>query len=233
MNFTTLLKDLCHVVYPKVCPGCAKYPQSETNLFCNTCQQELTFSHTGLVPTENRMISLFDNQYPIINAIALYAMDTDSLMDHCIKELKYNHRPEIGVGLGELFANRFQHFLKTEKIEYLIPVPLHRRKFIHRGYNQSLEICKGISSKTNIPISINTLSRTKQTKTQTGKSKSLRLQSLKLAFNILSENEVKGKHVLLIDDVITTGATLQGCISVLKRIENIRISIACIALPVE
>ncbi len=233
MNFTTLLKDLRHVVFPMVCPGCARYPQAQSTLFCKKCQDELSYSHTGLVPTKNRMVSLFDDQYAIEHAVALYAMDTDSRIEHCIRELKYNHRPEIGVGLGQLFAQRYQDFLRKTNIDCLIPVPLHKEKFIFRGYNQSNEICKGISSLTGIPVSTDTIARTKKTKTQTGKSKSHRLLSMNQAFKLKSEKGLTGAHILLIDDVITTGATLKGCIGVLQNIENIKISVACIALPVE
>lgn len=233
MNFTMFLKDLRQVIYPIVCPGCARYPQPSSTLFCELCREALTYSHTGLVPTENRMVSLFEDHYSIENAVALFAMDINSRIEHCIRELKYNHRPEIGVELGKLFANRFQTFLQRENITCLIPVPLHRQKFIYRGYNQSFEICKGISSLTNIPICSDSVTRSKKTNTQTGKSKSLRLNSMRQAFKLKSKSDLMGKHILLIDDVITTGATLKGCISVLQEIENIRISVGCIALPVE
>ena len=233
MNFTTLATDLLRLIYPSVCPGCSRYPQSEDALFCLACREVLPFSHTSLVPKQNRLICLFEGEYYVEIGIALFAMDIDSIVEHCIKELKYNHRPEVGIGLGELFAEYYQGLLIAEKIDVFIPVPLHRTKLIARGYNQAEEICKGISKRTEIAINSTSLKRSKKTKTQTQKSKSKRLKSLNNAFHLVSSHDLKGKHVLLIDDVITTGATLLGCIQALSDVEDIKISVACIALPVE
>ena len=233
MHLTTLATDLLRFIYPLVCPGCARHPQSQDALFCLACREELPFSHTSLIPKQNRLVSLFEGEYNIEIGIALLAMDINSIVEHCIKELKYNHRPEVGVGLGELFAEYYQGLLIAEEIDVLIPVPLHRTKLIARGYNQAEEICKGISAQTEIAINSTSLRRSKKTKTQTQKSKTKRLKSLNKAFHLVSTHDLHGKHVLLVDDVITTGATLLGCIQALSHVENIKISVACIALPVE
>ncbi len=233
MNFTTLAKDFLQLIYPLVCPGCAKYPQAEDALFCPSCKETLPFSHTSLVPKENRLIALFESEYNIQIGVALFAMDIESIIEHCIKELKYNHRPEVGIGLGELFGKHFHELLNSEKVDVIMPVPLHRTRLIARGYNQSEKICEGISKQTGLKINTTSLKRSKKTKTQTKKSKSKRLKSLNHAFRLQSPNDLTGKHVLLVDDVITTGATILSCIHALRDVKNITISVACIALPVE
>jgi len=143
--------------------------------------------------------------------------------------LKYNKSPETGIRIGELYAYELKRSEIFQKADLIIPVPLHPAKFKKRGYNQSECIANGISTVLNIPISVNNLVRIENTETQTKKSRYARYENLVNAFNINEKSEFIHKHIMLVDDVMTTGATLEACSIRLLEIEGTRISICTIA----
>jgi ComF family protein len=144
-------------------------------------------------------------------------------------QLKYNNSQETGVRMGELYAYELKRSAKFIRADIIIPVPLHPAKLKKRGYNQSECIANGLSAVLNIPVSINNLIRLENTETQTKKARYARYENLINAFSIMEKLEFVNKHIMLVDDVMTTGATLEACSILLQQIEGVEISICTIA----
>jgi ComF family protein len=161
---------------------------------------------------------------------ALFFFVKQGIVQGLIQELKYKNKPQYGIILGEIMGEtRFGDAIK-ENADIIIPVPLHKSKENKRGYNQSKMFAQGLSNSTGKPISINNLIRTKNTSTQTKMNREQRIENLKNAFEVSDAEEFTGKHILLVDDVLTTGSTLLECASVINQIPQIKISFATIAM---
>ena len=150
-------------------------------------------------------------------------------MQHLIHQLKYKGNKEAGVFLGQQIGESIKEAPLFQGIDFLIPVPLHPKREKQRGYNQSLMIAQGIHEVTGIPIGDKHLVRVVYTATQTHKTAEERYKNVKDIFEIRFPKELEGKHVLLIDDVLTTGATLESCAHQLETIPGIKISVATAA----
>lgn len=144
-------------------------------------------------------------------------------------QLKYNKRSEAGFRMGQLYADTLKNSETWIKPDLILPVPLHPEKLKKRGYNQSEHIAKGIASVIFAPVVSNNLTRTVYTETQTKKSRFSRYENLRQAFLCLDKSVFINKHILIVDDVMTTGATLEACCTVLLEIEGVEVSIATIA----
>ena len=151
------------------------------------------------------------------------------IVQSLIHQLKYKGRVEIGNLLGEWYGNEIKDIEIIKNIDYIVPVPLHTRRIKERGYNQVESFCKALSNKTDIPYIDKLLVRTKYNKTQTKKSKNERQENVQNIFNANFNENNFGKHYLLVDDVITSGATLELCAKALLKIPNSKISIITIA----
>jgi ComF family protein len=146
-----------------------------------------------------------------------------------IHALKYKGRKDIGIFLGEEFGKILKSCPPYSMSGIIIPVPLHRKKFLKRGYNQSEQFAIGLSSSMNIPFTTQCLLRKNASETQTHKSRFLRWQNVKDIFYIKNPDKIAGQKILLVDDVVTTGATLESCISALAVIPGVVITVATIA----
>ena len=168
-------------------------------------------------------------RFPFVQAIAFLYFRKGNRIQNLMHQLKYKKSPETGSRLGELYAYELKRSITYKPADLIIPVPLHPAKFRKRGYNQSECIAKGLSSILSIPVSTTNLVRLENTETQTKKSRYARYENLINAFHILDTSEFINKHVMLIDDVMTTGATLEACSILLQKIEGVEISICTIA----
>ena len=147
-----------------------------------------------------------------------------------IHALKYEENKEVGIYLGEQIAYEIESSQFFNSIDYIIPVPLHPKKEKIRGYNQSLYIAKGIKEILKIKIDSKSLQRKVNTESQTKKNKYSRWENVGQVFELIDKNRLSNKHILLVDDVVTTGSTLESCISTLEQSEGIKVSIVTIAL---
>jgi ComF family protein len=143
--------------------------------------------------------------------------------------IKYKHNKELAELVGTWFANDLKEDLIISKADYIIPVPLHPKKFKIRGFNQSEEFAKGLANGLEIPLNTTVLIRSDFTETQTKKNKYERWENVEDKFQLTNLDEFKNKHVVLVDDVITTGATIEACCAVLQQIEGVKISVLSIA----
>jgi len=150
-----------------------------------------------------------------------------------IHELKYKGNTDIGFYLGELMGNSLMKSNRFSSIDIIIPLPMYRDKEIQRGYNQATILSKGISNVSQIPVDENSVSRNKATATQTRKDRTERWLNVDQSFIINNRKAIEGKHVLLVDDVITTGATLEACGNLILQIPNTQLSISTLAQAVK
>jgi ComF family protein len=168
----------------------------------------------------------------IESGAAMYYFNKGNRVQLLIHQLKYKDRKDIGVILGEKYGVYLKNSPFFNTVELILPVPLHKKKRMQRGYNQSEEFAKGLGRTMNLPVDPYALYRNKATETQTRKSRFRRWQNVAEMFSVTNPSILQNKHVLLVDDVITTGATLEACIQSLSAIQGIRISVAAIAASV-
>jgi ComF family protein len=144
-------------------------------------------------------------------------------------ELKYNKKPDVGIRIGELYALQLNNTEIWNQPDLIIPIPLHPKRFKKRGYNQSEQVSKGMSAILNLPINTHNLIREENTQSQTKKSRFARYENLKDAFIVKNASELSHKHILLVDDVMTTGATMEACSIELLKIEGVKVSVCTLA----
>jgi ComF family protein len=229
MNYTvTCFKNICHLLYPEICAGCGSDLITGKNLICDDCLAAIpvTGYHLHL---ENPVEKIFRGRLPVATASAYAYFTKDSVVQNMLHSLKYGANKEMGVAMGRMIGRVLNSCESYKNISALVPLPLHLSKQRKRGYNQAEMICNGISIEMNIPVFTNVIGRRKKTETQTRKSRFERWNNIESKFVVKDNTTVMNKHVLLIDDVITTGATLEACGSELLKIEGLQLSIAAFA----
>lgn len=224
----SLLEDFLNLIYPRTCAACGNTLFRHEEVICSHCIIHLpkTFYHKD---SKNPLLSLFWGKIPIEMVSSFYFFNKGNKVQNLIHQLKYKNRPEIGVYIG----NRYGVYLKNSdlfsSIDLIIPVPLHHTKEKIRGYNQAEMFAKGLSQSMNIPYDTTSFIRNLVTETQTRKSKLERWENVKNKFKAEDSEKLKNQHLLLVDDVITTGSTLEACAQVLLAQEGVKISMASIA----
>jgi ComF family protein len=192
---------------PRLCPGCNKKLSVEERPVCADCLSSI------LIADEDRLQNEFDKNFGSTKVIkdfyAKFVFETDKTLQQIIHALKYKKQFKLGVFLGELVAEEIK--LKDWQIDLIIPVPIHHLKKAERGYNQSDYLAKGLSKSLSIPYSARAIKRTKYTESQTKLKMKERALNVSNAFKVRQPKKVSGKNILIVDDVITTGATTQEC----------------------
>lgn len=205
-----LIKDILNIIFPKVCCSCDRGLTRNEVLICFHCRSELP--KTNMADAyDNELVNKFLGKLEINFGLAYLYFLKSGITQKLLHQLKYNNVPEIGELLGKWFGAEMNRHELTGKINLIVPVPLHPKKQRKRGYNQSDHFAKGISEITNIPIDFESLKRILYSRSQTIKTKEQRWKSVEHAFQISDDKLIRNKNVLLVDDVITTGATLEAC----------------------
>lgn len=185
------------------------------------------------VVNENPVARHFYGRVSIEKAAALLEFRKGGISQTLLHALKYARKREIGTALGHRIGKKYLASGFLEGVDGIVPVPLHPVKLRKRGFNQSAVIAKGIEEKTGIPLLSNLLIRREYTETQTRKSRINRVDNVRTAFQIKSGTKLKqyqGRHLLIVDDVITTGATIEACVNCLSELDNLRVSVVALAL---
>ncbi len=222
MNWWTRILDF---ISPRLCVVCGERLSPTERSLCSVCMLHLPRTTYQFSPDDNPMAQLFWNLTPIKRAAALLYYEPHSELARLIYDLKYHDRPDIGEDMGRLMANEMQLAHYFDGIDVLLPVPLSRKRLRQRGYNQSEMLAIGVSDITHLPIVTNALRRKHFVKSQTRLSRHERQENVEDMFELRDGSRLQGKHVLLIDDICTTGATLIACIDALKKIPGIRLSV--------
>lgn len=228
MTFRDWLHSILNLFYPRVCAACGETLLKDEETVCLKCRYLLPKTGYELNP-DNPLAQTFYGRVKFHAVTACFFFAKSGKVQHLIHELKYKGNKEAGVFLGQQLGDTIKDAPLFQGIDYLIPVPLHPKREKQRGYNQSLMIAKGINEVTGIPIGDKYLIRAVNTATQTKKSAEERYKNVKDIFEVRFPEELEGKHVLLIDDVLTTGATLESCAHQLEDISGIIISAATAA----
>ena len=223
-----IVSSTLHLFYPHVCTGCGSDLLQEDNLLCLKCIHNLP--HTNFAALANNQIEKdFWGRIQLTAAYSQFYFSKEFLIQHLIHQLKYRGDTKIGFYLGEIMGKTILNSNRFSSVDALIPLPLYAGKEHKRGYNQATVICNGISSVMNIPVLNGAVIRQHATETQTRKHRTERWENVKSSFKVAKENELTGKHLLLVDDVVTTGATLEACGNVILETGNVKLSIATLA----
>lgn len=219
-----LLSDLMSFLMPKRCFYCKHQLLGDEKHLCLTCEFTLPKHHKEILVNQ-----LFDHSSHIHSINAFLRFQKTGISQSLIHNIKYNSNTELASYVGALFA----HKIESEPVhtaDFLIPVPLHAKKLKERGFNQSNYFALGIEKVLQIPIDNTSLQRIRYTESQTHKDKEERRENVKDCFKLSNEAKFTHKHIVLLDDVITTGATLEACVHAFRHVEGIKISILCMAM---
>ena len=220
------IKDsLLHLAFPHVCEGCGTDNLQAEHLLCLRCLSSLPSTNFHMHPN-NPIEKIFWGRIAITSATAQYYFTKESMMQHLMHQFKYKGNKDVGIYLGKLMGWAMLESNRFSYIDALVPLPLHKSKEHKRGYNQATLLCEGIASVLNKPVLRGAVTRPQQTETQTKKGRVQRWQNIEGKFLLANETVIENKHVLLVDDVITTGATLESCGREILKAKNVQLSIA-------
>lgn len=220
--------ELKSLLFPEVCMACGNKIPSKKAILCNTCTYELPRTNYHF-ETDNPVEEIFWGRITIERATSYYFFNKGSKFQKLMHALKYQGRQEVGIFFGRQMAQDLQRHNFLHTVDALVPVPLHPRKLHKRGYNQSAVIATGIHQVTGIPVRKDLAYRKVHSSTQTRKSRYERWQNVADIFGVHHRPEFKHSHLLLIDDVLTTGSTLEACAAKLIQTLHAQISIATLA----
>ncbi|KUG24388.1 competence protein f [hydrocarbon metagenome] len=221
MIFSEVLNDLSKVIFPPQCPGCSEilYPYT-AQIFCSNCTDNIKFIKGGICticgttfpdsPAENHLCGECLEKKPYFS-YARAVFSYENIILNAIHRFKYKRNMSIGEIMSSLMADFSFPDIDFTDYSLIIPVPLHIKRLRERGFNQSLILARAIGKKRQIPVNFSLLKRRKFTTTQTGSNRNERKQNIKGAFEVSDKNKIKGENVILIDDVYTTGATVNEC----------------------
>ncbi|MCA0429879.1 MAG: ComF family protein [Bacteroidetes bacterium] len=220
----SFINDFLSLIFPRNCEACLDVLYKHEQFMCNKCLINLPNS---VNQHKSKINLIFAGRIPVKNTFCLYVFLKDGKVQKLLHSIKYQEQNELAEFIGNQFALKFKNDLND--LDCIIPIPLHAKKLKQRGFNQSEIFAKGISKQSNLPIISNNLIRETNTRTQTKKRKYERWQNVEGVFSLTNPNELINKHVLLVDDVITTGATIEAAWQHLKAVEGIKITIGSIA----
>jgi ComF family protein len=221
--------DLLHLFFPRVCCSCANTLVKNEELICFACRSKLPkVKYENL--KANELKERFDGKLPVAYAIASLNFLKSGITQKLLHEFKYNNKTEIGELFGRQIGAMLMQHQVVEQIDVILPVPLHPQKERRRGYNQSHYFAKGISEITSTPMRFDILKRIENSKSQTSKTREMRWKSVENAFAVAANALLEEQHILLVDDVVTTGATIEACGNKLLSAGAAKISLATLAI---
>jgi ComF family protein len=224
-----MLKYLLNLFFPLVCSGCNSFLLTNEKVICTLCRHHIPLTNHHLNP-ENEAFKKFYGRIPLEYASAFLYFHKKGIVQEIIHKLKYKGHQEIGSVLGNWYAEDLKEKTTVKTADIIIPVPLHKKKLRERGYNQVTTFGLALSKELDIPYNDSLLFRTTYSKTQSKKNRLDRSEGIDAVFDVYFNDRDHDKHYLLVDDVITTGATLEACSRALLKIPGARVSIVCMAM---
>lgn len=222
-----MLKKLMNLLFPSLCKACSNVLLQQESVICSECSYLLPLTQHHQME-ENEIIKKFYGIIPLEFASSMFYFQKNGLVQHLIHELKYKNQQEIGAFLGNWYAHDLKKWVEKHQITHVIPVPLHKKRMQERGYNQIATFGSALATHLEIEYDDQVLFRSFYSKTQTKKNKNEREKITSSLFS-LGKTKFTNPHFLLVDDVLTSGATLEACSKVLLEIPNAKISLVTIA----
>lgn len=223
-----MIAALLDFISPRPCRLCGKRLSLYEQEICTACNLHLPRTHYEETPFDNNLSRLFWGRFNVDRVAALYFYEAHSDSSRLIYDLKYHGKRELGQWLGTLAAEEFKAFNFFDGIDFIVPVPVTWRRRWKRGYNQSEVIAHGVAEVTGLPVRRKLLKRVHFKCSQTKLSLSERLRNAEGAFAVRSREDISGSHVLIVDDVVTTGATVSSCAKELEKAGAEKISVLSI-----
>ena len=226
-----LWDDFISLLFPRLCYACGNHLMRNENLICTECYVVIPRTNYHKLE-DNPVAQLFWGRCMIEKAAAFSYYNKGSRIRNLIHYLKYKGVREIGYELGRIYGLSLKASGFTDDIDLIIPVPLHPAKKRIRGFNQSETISMGIADVAHLPLDVKSLARTIVSVTQTKRSRYERWTNVEGIFQVVDPLSISGKHILLVDDVITTGSTIESCTNALLKFEGVKVSVVALAFAV-
>ncbi|MEY4823751.1 MAG: hypothetical protein RLZZ75_664 [Bacteroidota bacterium] len=231
-KLTRWIDPIFWLYFPKNCPACGRPLRLFGANICGRCSQNLPETHFFEAPG-NPIEKIFYGRLPIQAGAAAWYFHKNSALQALLFQLKYKSNEDVGLFIGKQMGALLAASERFASIDALVPMPLHPQALSKRGFNQAALICEGIGQVWHKPVLRSAITRTKHTNTQTKQSRAVRWENMENAFSIKEHTSIIGKHLLLIDDVITTGATIEACGKTLLSVKNVKVSVAAAAYPLK
>lgn len=227
-----LINDFMSLIYPRHCEACGATLLKHEEFICNLCLVSLPKSnyHKNL---NNELSYVFGGRIPLQNALCFYVFEKSGRVQQLLHAIKYQNQKELAEYIGKLYAKDLMQNEVLKNVDVVLPIPLHAKKLKQRGYNQSEWFAKGIATGLNLKLDSKLLIKVNSTSTQTNKKKFERWENVEGVFELQNSETLINKHVLIVDDVITTGATIEAAWQALKDVEGIKVSVLSIAFAVK
>ncbi|WP_184550001.1 ComF family protein [Mucilaginibacter sp. FT3.2] len=225
------LADFVSLLFPQLCSACNASLVANEHILCSDCRYNLPYTNFHTQP-DNIVAQQFYGKISVEAAYALYFFNKGGNVQNLMHHFKYRGMHQIGNLLGNIAGRQLKENLIFNSVDYIIPVPLHKKRLKERGYNQSACFADGLAEKLNATVELDNLIRVVATTTQTHKSRFARFENMQEVFTVDKPQRLEGKHVLLVDDIVTTGSTLEACSIELLKVPGLKLSIATIAYAV-
>lgn len=231
MTNMQFFKDITRIFFPNVCMCCENGLTNSENTICTYCLHELPLTNYTLT-NSNAVLKIFYGRITLEKATALLYYHKKGIVQNLIHNLKYGNQQSIGEFIGNWLGTEMKESNQFTNIDYIVPIPLHKNRLKERGYNQVTTFGKTLAKILDVSYIENVIIRKSANKTQTHKGRFDRWKNVTELFYITNVSFFENKHILLIDDIITTGATIESCYNELIKTKNIRISVAVMAITV-
>jgi ComF family protein len=228
MKLRSYFADFIALLFPELCYACGESLVAHEDLICTDCLYNLPYTNFHQQP-DNIVARQFWGKIKLNAAYSLFYFTKGGKVQQLIHHLKYNNAPLVGNKLGNIAGRQLTQSSYLDGFDAVIPVPLHKSRLRKRGYNQSACFAEGLAETLNTKVLLNNLIRTKATETQTHKSRFDRAVNMQDVFTVVDVSALTDKHILLVDDVVTTGSTLEACAQALLAVPGLKLSIATIA----
>jgi ComF family protein len=224
-----MIKHLLDLFFPKSCAGCEAFLLSDEKVICTRCRHEIPLTNHHIIP-DNELVMKFYGRIPLEFGASLFYFHKEGIVQEMMHKLKYRGQEEIGEMIGYWYAEDLKKVGIIKSADFIIPVPLHKKRLKTRGYNQVEKFGKALANELQVPYNSEILKRTIYSKTQTKKNLLERIEVKEATFDVTFDEKHHGKHFVIVDDVITTGSTLEICCKAMLKIPDARISVVCMAM---